>query len=66
MQFDSLSAFLEMGGYGFFVWLAFGVTLGAMILLVVQSSLDTKHLEKEIKDTHARKARMRAAAKEGL
>jgi len=64
MQFDSLSAFLDMGGYGFFVWLAFGVTFGAMVLLVVQSSWEGKALQKEIKDTHERKARMKAAAKE--
>ncbi|MFT6952241.1 MAG: heme exporter protein D, partial [Paraglaciecola sp.] len=27
MYFDSLSQFWEMGGYGFFVWLSFGVSI---------------------------------------
>ena len=27
MIFDSLSAFIEMGGYGLYVWSAYGITL---------------------------------------
>ncbi len=31
MFFDSFSAFLEMGGHGFYVWLSFGLT-GLLII----------------------------------
>lgn len=36
MQFDSFEAFLNMGGYAFYVWLAYGLTLiclGGLIFL---------------------------------
>ncbi|QQX80119.1 heme exporter protein CcmD [Shewanella sp. KX20019] len=39
MQFDSISEFLNMGGYAFYVWLAYGVTffsLGTLIVLSVR------------------------------
>ncbi|MCL1141057.1 heme exporter protein CcmD [Shewanella pneumatophori] len=39
MQFDSISEFINMGGYAFYVWLAYGVTffsLGTLIVLSVR------------------------------
>lgn len=36
-QFDSISEFFAMGGYGFYVWLAYGITFAAMFLLIWQS-----------------------------
>ncbi|MCL1052136.1 heme exporter protein CcmD [Shewanella abyssi] len=39
MQFDSISEFLNMGGYAFYVWLAYGVTffsLGTLVALSVR------------------------------
>ncbi|MDR8526060.1 MULTISPECIES: heme exporter protein CcmD [Shewanella] len=39
MQFDSINEFINMGGYGFYVWLAYGVTffsLGTLIVLSVR------------------------------
>jgi heme exporter protein D len=36
MQFSSLSEFISMGGYGFYVWLSFGsATLILSLLLIV-------------------------------
>lgn len=32
MQFNNLSEFLAMGGYGYYVWMSFGVTAAAMVL----------------------------------
>mgnify|MGYP000539205494 FL=1 len=37
MQFDSFAAFLDMGGYAFFVWLAYGVTFGSLAILIIHS-----------------------------
>jgi heme exporter protein D len=31
MQWQSLSEFLAMGGYGFYVWVSFGVTALCMV-----------------------------------
>lgn len=66
MQFDSLQAFLDMGGYGFYVWLAFAVTFLAMIALVFESIWAKKQLivrfgaqierKKRIKDRRAKEA----------
>jgi heme exporter protein D len=32
MQWHSVSEFLAMGGYGFYVWGSFGVTFGSMAI----------------------------------
>jgi len=37
MQFDSLADFFNMGGYAFYVWLAYGVTFLSLGILVVHS-----------------------------
>lgn len=66
MQFDSFQAFLDMGGYGFYVWLAFGVTFLALMVLVYESIWAKKQLivrfgaqiarKKRIKDRQAKEA----------
>ncbi len=67
MQFDSWSAFIEMGGYGFYVWLSFGscsVILGALWLSSVKRH---KQIFTDIRQQIAREQRIKAAnsAKEG-
>ncbi|WP_299798712.1 heme exporter protein CcmD [uncultured Shewanella sp.] len=37
MQFDSLADFFNMGGYAFYVWLAYGVTFLSLGILIVHS-----------------------------
>ncbi|RTR36598.1 heme exporter protein CcmD [Shewanella canadensis] len=37
MQFDSLADFFNMGGYAFYVWLAYGVTFLSIGMLVTHS-----------------------------
>ena len=32
MQFETLSEFLQMDGHGLYVWLAYGVTLGFLLI----------------------------------
>lgn len=61
MYFDSLSQFWQMGGYGFFVWLSFGVSLLALVILAIDSSLDKKRLFKLVQSEVSRKARIKAA-----
>jgi heme exporter protein ccmD len=37
MFFQSWSDFINMGGYGFYVWLSYGISLVALVILAVQS-----------------------------
>ena len=38
MQFESFSEFLNMGGYGFYVWFAYSVTFFCLGTLVIVSA----------------------------
>ncbi|RUO56179.1 MULTISPECIES: heme exporter protein CcmD [Pseudidiomarina] len=58
MQFESWQAFIEMGGYGFYVWLAFGVSFLAMGLLVVQGLRARSKLEREFVQEQQRQQRL--------
>ncbi|MFH7565572.1 heme exporter protein CcmD [Oceanimonas smirnovii] len=63
MKFDSWSAFLAMGGYGFYVWLSFAVTLLALLGLVMATINTKKRLLREVSQKQARAARREAARK---
>ena len=63
MKFDSWSAFWAMGGYGFYVWLSFAVTLLALLGLVAATITTKKRLLREVKQKQARVARRKAAQK---
>lgn len=63
MQFDSFSAFLAMGGYGFYVWLAVGFSVVCLGVLTVSTILKRRSIIQEIKNKHNRMKRMRAAEK---
>ncbi|NMH59313.1 heme exporter protein CcmD [Alteromonas ponticola] len=61
MQFESLQTFFQMGGYAFYVWLSFGVTLFAMVALVIQSLLQRKQLLKQVLKEQRRRERIKQA-----
>ncbi|WP_088330208.1 heme exporter protein CcmD [Lacimicrobium sp. SS2-24] len=61
MQFESWSEFWAMGGYGFFVWLAFGVSLLALIGLILQSRLARKQVLRTILQEQQRQKRIQAS-----
>ena len=61
MHFDSFSAFLEMGGYGFFVWLSYGVSLLVVVVFIIYVKLDKRKLIAEVRAEEARKARIKQA-----
>lgn len=63
MHFESWSDFWNMGGYAFYVWLAFSVTIGAMLLLVIESKLERKSLKSQVLSEAARKERIRRTTK---
>ncbi|MCJ8348468.1 heme exporter protein CcmD [Moritella sp.] len=63
MQFDSFSAFIAMGGYGFYVWLAVAFSTLALGSLTVATIVKRSQIIQEIKNKHQRIERMRAAEK---
>jgi heme exporter protein D len=61
MKFDSWSAFWAMGGYGFYVWLSFGLTIFVLLALVISTLTTRKSLLRAVKQKQARAARRKAA-----
>ncbi|MDG2953736.1 heme exporter protein CcmD [Bisgaard Taxon 10/6] len=60
MFFQSWSDFFNMGGYGFYVWLSYGVSLAAIVGLIVQSYRGKKTILAEVKRELAREQRLQA------
>ena len=48
MHYSSFADFIDMGGYGFYVWLAYGITFGLLLILTLSSIFKRKSLFKEI------------------
>jgi heme exporter protein D len=59
MQFDSVSDFFNMGGYAFYVWLSYGITLGSMVILVLLSARRKQTVLKEIAKQASREKRLK-------
>lgn len=62
MQFDSFSAFWAMGGYGFYVWLSYGVTALLLIILVIASRNQKAAVIAHIRARQKREQKLRQAA----
>lgn len=58
MAFDSWQEAIWMGGYGFYVWLSFGVSLLAIGILVVHGLLTRKKLATMAVQQQQRKQRL--------
>lgn len=63
MYFSSLAEFLNMGGYAFYVWLAYGITFGGMLWIVFAGIFTRKQIFREIKNKAAREKRIKEAQK---
>lgn len=61
MYFDSFSAFLSMGGYGGYVWSAFGITFLSLGILLWRSIAGGRKIMHEVKAKQLRQARIDAA-----
>lgn len=61
MHFASFSDFLAMGGYAFYVWLSFGLTLLCLVGIVISTRMKTRSLLGELRGKQAREARRKAA-----
>ncbi len=56
MSFDSVSAFLEMGGHGLYVWLCYSVGLITFLMLGFSPVFERKALMKELAQRQRRNA----------
>jgi heme exporter protein D len=63
MQFDSLADFFAMSGYGFFVWIAFGLSFLALFILVGFTFWQKRHSYKVAATQLERAQRIKAARK---
>ncbi|WP_394132481.1 heme exporter protein CcmD [Shewanella maritima] len=59
MQFDSLNQFLDMGGYAFYVWLAYGVSAASLGILIISSARKKRKVLQQIAAKVAREARLK-------
>lgn len=48
-QFDSMAAFLSMGGHGPYVWASYGITLALLVWLLVSPMRRQQKLIKNLK-----------------
>ena len=62
MQFNSLQAFLDMGGYAFYVWLSYGVTAFLLVMLIWLSKSQHKSVVNKIITRQKRENKLRQAA----
>ena len=67
MFFESWQDFLKMGGYGFYVWLSYGISFAAIVILAIQSYRDKSAVLREVRREQAREQRVQnKQRKEGL
>jgi heme exporter protein D len=59
MQFTSFNEFINMGGYGFFVWLSFGTAALLLTLLIVDSNAGHKRIINHIAQQKRREEKLR-------
>jgi heme exporter protein D len=62
MQFATMTEFLAMGGYGLYVWLAFGLGLLSVALLWFESWMTKKRLLSQVLIEQQRQIRIKQAA----
>lgn len=66
MQFESFADFINMGGYGFYVWLAFGFSLVVFAVITVMSLRKQNQLREEVLKMLDREQRMKQAGESDL
>lgn len=58
MFFETWSDFFQMGGYGFYVWLAFGISFISIGILIIQSVQQKKAIFKAVLREQQREQRL--------
>lgn len=61
MAFSSIADFFSMGGYGFYVWLAYGISFLSLFLLIINTINKKKTIFRMVKQRYARQQRINNA-----
>jgi len=61
MAFNSLADFFAMGGYGFYVWLAYGISFLGLLVLIIDTLVKRKKILKAVNQRIAREKRIKKA-----
>jgi heme exporter protein D len=64
MYFEDINSFLDMGGYGLYVWLSFGSAVLSLLVLWLDSFFSKRTLLTQVLSEQARQARIKAAAEQ--
>ena len=65
MFFQSWSDLLNMGGYGFYVWLSYGLSFIAIVALIIQSLMGKSAVLKSVKREQQRESRLQQVQQKG-
>ncbi|OOF49620.1 heme exporter protein CcmD [Rodentibacter trehalosifermentans] len=63
MFFQTWSDFFNMGGYGFYVWLSYGISFIAIVALIIQSIKQRKSVLRNVQREALREARLKQVNK---
>lgn len=58
MFFQSWNDFWAMGGYGFYVWLSYGISLLTIVILIAQSVVGKKKVFESVRREQQREQRL--------
>jgi heme exporter protein D len=61
MAFSSIADFFAMGGYGFYVWLAYGISFLSLAILIINTVSKRKQILNNVNKRVARGHRIRQA-----
>ncbi len=62
MQFESFADFINMGGYAFYVWFAFGVSGALLLVLGLTTKANFKKIKVDIAQQMKREQKLKQAA----
>lgn len=65
MFFQTWNDFFNMGGYGFYVWLSYGISLMAIVALIVQTVKQHKTVLQSVLREAQREVRLQQADNKG-
>ncbi len=65
MFFQSWSDLIHMGGYGFYVWLSYGLSFIAIVALIIQSLMGKSAVLKSVKREQQRESRLQQVQQKG-
>ena len=65
MFFQSWSDLIHMGGYGFYVWLSYGLSFIAIVALIIQSLMGKSAVLKSVKREQQRESSLQQVQQKG-